>query len=125
MEILIEFLLEVVFQIFFDVLGMCFDGATGASSRYDRAVFKIFFYTLLGGFLGLLSVGVWPQPLYGIALHPLVGLLAVPVAVGAAMVVLSKLFEKKWDWDIATDRFGFSVYFAFVFAIVRYTLTHP
>lgn len=122
MDFLFEFLAEFLFQFLFELLGAIIDGAFDASSRSGRATLKLLFYLILGVGLALGSVAVWPHPLLSPVPNPVLSLLLVPLAVAFATVLVSKLFERKWEWEIETSRFFYSFFLAIVFGGTRYAL---
>ena len=91
-------------------------------SRIVRTAPRIVFYVVLGALLGAVSVSVWPHPLIAQRPNPLISLLLVPLSVGFATVLLSRMFERRSEWETQLSRFLYSCLLAFVFAWVRYSL---
>ncbi len=122
MDFLLELLVEFVLQLVFEIFGAGLDGALHMSARLARSVFKFIFYMLFGALLAYGSVALWPHPLLMKTPNPLISLLLVPFAVAFSTVFFSKSLEKKWEWDIDSSQFFYSLCFAYSFACTRYVL---
>jgi hypothetical protein len=122
MEFLIEVVLEIVVQLFFEVLATGFDGVFALSEKNSRRAGRIALYFIMGIGFGYLSYLVMPHTLSGRPPSALFSLLLIPSAVGTLGVLISRWSEKRLDWEVATTGFFYSAILAFAFSTTRYLM---
>jgi len=124
---LAEFFLELVVQLFFEVV---LDFATRwlrselAKHPYGNTIFSGLGYLFLGVFAGVFSVLILPHPI----LHPSrfhgISLLLSPLATGLAMSFIGRLIRGQGGKTVRIESFTYGFTFAFGMALVRLYFTH-
>lgn len=122
MEFLLELLLEVGLQLFFEVLATGFDGVFSLSERSSRKVGKVVLYCVLGIAFGYISYLVMPSTLTGRPPSAVISLLVIPLIVGVLGVFISRWSEMRLNWEVATSGFFYSSALAFLFSTTRYLM---
>lgn len=121
MEVIIEVVLQLLAEIFIQVLfELGFHSLIEPFRKKPSAVVSLVGYSTLGVFAGGVSC-VFFQELFveGESLQ-LLNILVTPVIAGLVMAYLGKLREKKGVELIRLDKFAFGFAFAFAMALSRY-----
>jgi len=124
-----EFLFEVVFQFggelllqaIFELLAeFGFRSVRDTTKRPRNPVLLTIGFILLGAVAGGLSLLIFPHsPIANPDLR-LANLFVTPILVGAAMMLVGRVREKKGQDLVRIDRFGYAFVFAFAMALVRF-----
>lgn len=121
MEILVELLLEVGLQVFFELLGDA-GVRTFKKDRLGNPYLAFFGYMLLGVLFGALSLLVFDSSFISDESLRVFNLIITPVLVGALMAWIGKLMAKRGKGRIRLEKFLYGWVFAFSFALMRYFL---
>ena len=122
MEFIFEVLLEVILQLFFEIL-VQLGLHKAVIARRSNPLIAAWGYFFLGTILGLLSLVFFSDSLISNKTVRVVNLGATPVAVGIIMAMTGRSKRKRGMEVIRIEQFFFGYLFALGFAIVRYTLT--
>jgi hypothetical protein len=125
----VEFLFEALFQLLGEFVMQLFVELlveSGAHKKDRRTkgpmnpVSATFGLILFGAAAGGLSLLIFPHsPIANPDLR-LANLFVTPVLLGAAMMLVGKVREKKGQDLVRLDRFGYAFVFAFAMALVRF-----
>jgi hypothetical protein len=129
----VEFILEVLFEIFGEVLiQLLFEclAELGVRSLADtlekprHPLLSTIGFALWGALAGGLSLLIFPHS--AIASAPLrrANLVVTPIIVGLAMMLIGRVRSKKGQDLVRLDRFGYAFVFAFAMALVRFVWAH-
>jgi hypothetical protein len=124
--IIVQFVFELVLQLFFE--GLVEVGAQKFSSKKREPMnpwLALIGYVFLGAIIGGISVWIWPTSF--IASQPLrvVNLLVTPLLAGGVMALIGAWRAKRGDPVLYIDRFAYGLVFAFSMALVRFFFTMP
>lgn len=120
MDLLIEVLVEALLELFSQFLWMLGDCLTHTSERHPSVVGRTLLYLFLGLLCGALSRWLWPVPHFGGSSRAVLSLGLIPVAVGFAGALMSRILEERWDVTLATSKFFYAWLFAICFSAVRF-----
>jgi hypothetical protein len=113
-----EFILQAIFELLWRGLALPF-----RRSSFAHPALVLFLYVLIGSVSGFVSVFLLPDALIAAPAIRIVNLILTPVALGFAFELLGRRRDKAGKERFALDRFSYGFTFAFVFGIVRYSLT--
>lgn len=121
LDILIELLLELVFQLFGEVLVEWGLQRLAAPRPRDANVWlAVLGYLLLGALTGAASLWLWPHAFTRDGWPRLFSLVFTPVAAGLAMTLLGHWRARRGDPVLRIDRFAVGYLFALALAVVRF-----
>ncbi len=121
MEILLELLLELIFQVCGELLVELGLHSLAQPFRKQPSIWvAVLGYLLLGGIVGALSVWLMPQHLTRDGWPRLANLVVTPVLAGFAMALLGLWRARRGDTVLRIDRFACGYLFALAVAVVRY-----
>jgi hypothetical protein len=119
-EVLLQLAVEFVAELLVRALGSVFGDFT---SRHDRKIHPLghfFLYALLGGALGVVSQGIFPDHFIHKASNRWLNLIITPLIAGGCMAWLGCWHDKHGRRVVGLDRFFNGWGFALAFALVRY-----
>lgn len=116
-ELLFEFIVQIVGEFVFE-LGL--QAATDPARKPANPWLVALGYTVVGVFLGGLSVELFPNRMLAGTPWRWVNLLATPVAAGLCMAWLGAWRAKRGQAVLRIDRFAFGYLFALSFALTRF-----
>ncbi len=121
MEILIEIVLQLLAEIFIQVLfELGFHSVIEPFRRKPSALVSLISYSTLGIIAGVVSCFFFKELFVKDQGLQLLNLLVTPLIAGCVMAYLGKLREKKGVELIRLDKFAFGFAFAFAMALARY-----
>jgi uncharacterized membrane protein YeaQ/YmgE (transglycosylase-associated protein family) len=121
LEIIFEFLAEVLLQVFGEVLAEVGLRSLAAPFRKQPAVWlSVLGYLALGALAGALSLWLMPNHLTRDGWPRLLNLVLAPVVAGLAMSVVGHWRARRGDAVLRIDRFAYGYLFALAMAVVRY-----
>ena len=118
MEVILEFLLTLLFELFFEVGSRNFANAFELSKDHNRYV-AFFGYIMLAIFGALFSLTIFPVHLIKIPAFQILNVCLTPVLAGTLMSFIGKKLRAKSAKVIRLDSFFYGWLFAFVFAFIR------
>lgn len=120
LEVLIEFIGELLLQVLFEFLAeLGLQAAAAPLRRRPHPALATLGYALYGTALGGISVLVFPHHFSPPGMR-LANLLAVPILAGLCMVLVGLWREKRGDTRVGLDRFSYGALFAATFAGMRF-----
>ncbi len=119
LEILLELVLEIGFQLFVDVGSIRLTETRGRNRRVPAFVATIGF-AALGGLVGGLSLLVWPERIVGRGLFPGASLVIGPLLSGAAMHFWGRRRRAKGRRTTQLATFHGGAAFALGYALERF-----
>lgn len=121
MEILFELLLELVFQLFGEVLVELGLHTVAEPFRQRPKVWvAVLGYLVLGGLVGALSLWMFPGHLTRDGWPRLLNLVVTPVLAGLAMTLIGRWRARRGEPVLRIDRFACGYLFALTVAVVRF-----
>jgi hypothetical protein len=127
MEIIIEFVLQFLIELFYQLLAeiCCEFGTRWLSDSFKgRRVQNPFLaalgYFILGSSVGAISLLIVHSSLIHSSALRLVNLILVPLIAGLVMLLIGFLRQKKGQPLVRLDRFTYGFIFAFGMALVRF-----
>ena len=125
-----EFIIQIILEALLEILG----GAavelliiiTRRIPWVDQAATKLVFGLVLfavGGFLGLVSLAIFPNAIVRSQTLPGISLVITPVLTGAAMVAIAWVLQWREKPVIRLGHFGIGYVVALGMALVRFYLT--
>jgi hypothetical protein len=114
-EEILQFLLELFFQAFIELL---FDFVF-REMGVDRRVVRIGLYSIVGGVVGAISLAVLHHPIIGSNVLRYVSLFVTPLLLGLAMHWLGRRRRNRGGDEFGLESFWPSWSFAFCFGLVR------
>ncbi len=125
LEILFELLLELIFQVFGELLVELGLHSLAEPFRKQPNIWvAVLGYVLLGGIVGAVSVWLMPQHLTRDGWPRLVNLVVTPVLAGFAMTLIGLWRARRGDPVLRIDRFACGYLFALTVAVVRYNFAN-
>ena len=121
LEIILQFLGEIVLQIVIECLSEFGLHTFAESSEKPRNAFvSVLLYTIFGTIAGALSVLILPHSfIANLALRE-ANVLITPVIAGAVMMLVGRWRDKRGQERFGIDRFGYAFVFAFSMALIRF-----
>ena len=116
-ELLFEFLLQIVVESLFE-LGI--RSVTDASGSRKSPWLAVVGYAVVGAILGGVSLWCFPRHMIGNFAGRIFNLVATPLAVGLCMSRLGRWRSRRGQAVIGIDRFWYGALLAFAFALVRF-----
>ena len=130
MEIIFEFLVQVVFELFLEIFGGLLvelgvrSLAEPFREREARSPYlALAGYALLGFIVGGLSLLIFPQSFVRSSRLHGISLLITPTLAGLVMSGIGWLRHRQGSTVIRLDSFGYGFIFAFDMALVRFLFT--
>lgn len=115
-ELLVEFVLQLVFETLVEVGAHAFK--RGRAPMHPAAA--TVGYVLLGGLLGALSYAVFPQHVFSHPYAAVANLAVTPIVVGLAMGALGAWRVRRGKDLVRLDKFAYGYAFALAFALARF-----
>ncbi|WP_404370624.1 hypothetical protein AB5I39_02315 [Sphingomonas sp. MMS24-J45] len=121
LEIILQFLGEVVLQIVIECLSEAgLHMFAEASEKPPNAFVSVLLYTIFGTIAGALSLLILPHPfITNLALRE-ANVLITPLIAGGAMMLVGRWRDKKGQERFGIDRFGYAFVFALSMALIRF-----
>lgn len=119
MEIIFEFLVQFIFEIFGELIARGFKYLRRESPAFNL-ISILFGYGLLAALFGSFSFLISQHHFIQNPNLRLINLFATPTLIGALMHIRGKFLKKRSKSPIAIDSFGFGFYFAFIFGLIRF-----
>ena len=120
MEFFIQFLVEVLLQIVFEVLAeLGLRSLVAPFRKPPEPWLATLGYVLFGLVAGALSLWMFPELFIQTPTMQLVGLILIPIAAGTAMAALGAWRRRRDQALIRLDRFVYGYVFALAMALVR------
>ncbi len=120
-EVVFQFFGELLLQMFFQMLAeLGFHSVRDRMKRKRNPVLSTIGFILLGAVAGGLSLLIFPHAAIADRDLRLANLLVTPVLIGAAMMLVGRIRQKKGQNLVRLDRFGYAFAFAFAMAMVRF-----
>ena len=121
MEIIIEVVLQLLAEIFIQVLfELGFHSLIEPFQRKPSAVVSFVGYSMLGGLAGAASCVFFQELFVKGQVLQLLNLLVTPLIAGSVLAYLGKLRKKKGVELIRLDKFAYGFAFALAMALARY-----
>lgn len=122
-ELIVQFVGEVLLQIVFQVLAeLGLRGLRRVTVEIVNPWVAVLFYVLLGAGLGWLSVQILPSLLLASRTAQLANLVVTPILAGLSMVALGAWRRRREQTLIRLDGFAYGYLFALSMAVIRYQL---
>lgn len=121
LEVIIQFLGEILLQMLFELMAEM--GLRSLSNPFQRPrnnAFSAVGFTLYGAAAGIVSLWIFPSSAFSRDDLRAVNLIVTPCAVGAIMMLIGKVRDKKDQRLVRLDRFFYAFIFAFSMALVRF-----
>jgi hypothetical protein len=118
MEVILEFLLTLLFELFFEVGSRNFANAFELSKDHNRYA-AFFGYIMLAIFGALFSLTIFPHHLIRPPALQILNVCLTPILSGTLMSFVGKRLRAKEARVIKLDSFFYGWLFAFVFALIR------
>lgn len=120
-EIILQFLGELLLQMVFELLvELGFHSIADTAKKPRNAVLSSIGFILLGAVAGGVSMLIFPTSLIHSANLRAINLFATPFAIGAIMMLIGKVRDRKGQTLVKLDRFGYAFAFAFSMSLVRF-----
>lgn len=119
LELVFEFIVEVVIQLFGEVLLDWF-GQARRTRREVATASAVVGYSALGALVGVLSLKFFPHHFIRNETYRIVALVAGPVTVGLLMSAIGRWRLRRGDTIIRIDRFAYAAVFALAVSLVRW-----
>ena len=120
-EVVFQVFGEMLLQVFFEALAeLGFHSVRDTMKRDRNPVLSTIGFVLLGALAGGLSLLIFPHSAIADPDLRLANLLVTPVLIGAAMMLVGWVRQKKGQNLVRLDRFGYAFVFAFAMALVRF-----
>ena len=121
MQILLEFLFEIlgqfILELLVELLGVGITKTCGG--RTYHSWIAIVAYAVIGALLGIISLNYFPAPFLHSPLMRLLNLLLTPLAIAAAMETLGRWQLRRGKTRTRLAIFGYAWIFAFALAAAR------
>ena len=121
--LILQFLAEILLQVFAEWLAEMGVRTAGAPFRREREVnpwLAAFGYAVLGGLAGWLSLVFFPNSFLTSDATRVVNLILSPLAAGVVMSMLGSWRQSRGQDLIRLDRFACGALFAFAMAVIRF-----
>ena len=120
LELLFEFLGELLLQIFAEVLfELGLHSLAAAFKKSANPYLATIGYVLLGALAGALSLWAFPSLFIVSQVGRIVNVVVTPVLAGGAMAAIGAWRRRRDDPLVLLDRFAYGYLFALVMALVR------
>lgn len=124
-EILFEFLGEILLQLVLEILGEVGLRSLAAPFRREpQPLFAAIGYALFGAGAGGISLWLFPTLFIPSAAGRIAGLVLTPVVSGLVMAALGAWRRNRGQQLVRLDRFAYGYLFALALALVRWAFGH-
>ena len=121
LEIILQFLGEIVLQIVIECLSEFGLHTFAESSEKPRNAFvSVLLYTIFGTIAGALSVLILPHSFIANLVLREANVHITPVIAGAVMMLVGRCLDKRGQVRFGIARFGYAFVFAFSMALIRF-----
>jgi hypothetical protein len=122
-ELFLEFTLQIVGEVLFEVALQKFSGAAWARKTLDVSL-AVLMYLGLGAITGWLSILIFPHSFIRSSRLHGISLLITPLLAGFTMACIGWIRRRQGKLVIQLDSFAYGFLFAFGMALVRFLFTN-
>ena len=130
MEELIGFILELLFEVFLELLAAAIDDLVNRSAgealnfpEISNPTLAAIGYLILGAFSGGISVVLFPHPFFPRTRYHGISMVISPWLTGAFLAIIGRYFRGRGREATRIESFAYGFVFAFGMAAIRFLFT--